>query len=132
MVILWIKQNSSICKTIRLKRIVMTKYVLTVVYPHMFFFKAKYQCCFQVSTTHVLWLIFKACVLFVVQNIRMHKVLSNFFTSDSVHAIEFYQRLIKSKLNTYQAFVVIKSLRPNTYHLKMMFTFPSILHQTFD
>ena len=107
MVILWIKQNSSICRTIRLKKTVMTKYVLTAVYPHMFFFKAKYQCCFQVSTTHVLWLIFKACVRFVVQNIRMHKVLSNFFTSDSVNAIELYQKLVKRKLSTYQALVVI-------------------------
>jgi hypothetical protein len=50
---------------------VVTNYDLTKIIPHMFFLKAKYQYCFQVSTTQCIVVNFKACVLFVVQNIWM-------------------------------------------------------------
>jgi hypothetical protein len=43
----------------------------------------------------------------------MYKVLSNFFTSDSVNATVIYQRLIKKKtLITHQASITLEKLKP--------------------
>jgi hypothetical protein len=78
--VLWIKHYSSICKQYVLKNeaknCIVPNYVLTKVSPHMFFSKAKYQSHCQVSTTQCIVVNFKTRVLFVVQNIWMHKVLS--------------------------------------------------------